>query len=220
MNKKDMLENIKFTDYQTESLGGQWLYTPYMDYYKRNKRDIKKYIKYDGRYFEMFEILPEYYNKAIIYKELEKENYILLSYETILQRFNFEGMSKKEILKNVNVEMEGWKMKAIYINKNKKNEQRLYIEIVNCNDIKITWYSKDPTDFYENKIYYSLDKNILKLEYKDNTENVYIFTPAEKKKIKKECIKLFLKEYKLLTNSDYKNKKIEFIKENLKKMEG
>lgn len=127
------LENIKFTDYQFESLGGQWIYTPYMDYYKRNKRDIKKYIKYDGRYFEIFEIIPGYYNKAIIYKELEKENYILLSYETIvaeykdkkmilygyysqttakhintfLQKFDFEGMNKKEILKNVNVEMEG-----------------------------------------------------------------------------------------------------------------
>lgn len=126
-SKKD----LKFTDYQFENLGGQWTYTPYMDYYKRNKKDIKKYLKYDGRLFELYENIECYYNKALIYKEIEKENYILLSYETVvceyinnkmiiygyysrttsnhinmfLRMHGYESMSKKEIENNINKEL-------------------------------------------------------------------------------------------------------------------
>lgn len=129
----EKIKDINFVDYQFDSLGGQWIYTPYMDYYKRNKRDVKKYIKFNGRYFELFEILPGYYNKAIIYKEIEKENYFLLSYETIVAEYKdekmilygyysqttakhintflhingYKSMSKKEIENNINKELEG-----------------------------------------------------------------------------------------------------------------
>ena len=124
------MENLKkenFTDYQFENLGGQW---GQYGSYKRNKRDIKKYIKYDGRYFELFENISGYYNKALIYKEINKNNYILLSYETVvseykenkmilygwysmttanhinafLHRFNYASMGKQAILKNINKE--------------------------------------------------------------------------------------------------------------------
>lgn len=121
---------MKYKNYQCDNLGGEWIYNGYGSNYKRNKRNIVEFLRYDNRYFTLYEILEGYYNKAIIYKEDGKENYILLSYETVvaeykegkmvlygyysrttsnhinsfLRKFNYLPMSKKEIEKMENIE--------------------------------------------------------------------------------------------------------------------
>lgn len=123
-NIEKIKDILKYTDY-SQNLGGEFNYSGYMKTYKRNKRNIKQYLKYDGKYFELYENISGYYNKALIYKEVDKNNYILLSYETVvaeytegkmlingyysrttsnhintfLHKFNYKSMSKKEIEK-------------------------------------------------------------------------------------------------------------------------
>ena len=125
------MEDIK--RYNIDNLGGhiidQW------GTYKRNKRDIVKKIKYNNKIYKMIRNLDGFYNKALIYQNVKNSsNYILLSYETIvaeyngeymtiygyysqtttkhinafLERFGFKGMSKSEMLQNIN--------KKIYFN--------------------------------------------------------------------------------------------------------
>ena len=101
-------------------------------------------------------------------------------------------------------------MKKVII-KRKRGDMILFLEIVNCDDIKISYASLDPSDFYEYHIYYSLEKNILKHEYNDEEENVYTFTEKERNKIKRACLKLFLKEYNKISESPYKTQKINII---------
>lgn len=123
-NIEKIKDILKYTDY-SQNLGGEFNYSGYMETYKRNKRNIKQYLKYNNKYFELYENISGYYNKALIYKEVDKNNYILLSYETVvaeyiggkmlingyysrttanhintfLHKFNYKSMSKKEIEK-------------------------------------------------------------------------------------------------------------------------
>lgn len=108
-------------------------------------------------------------------------------------------------------------MKKLILKRNHE-EIVLFLEIANCDDIRVTYFSPKPYDFLEYSIYYSLEKNILKHEYNDEVENVYIFTEKERNKIKKACLKLFLKEYGKLDESNYKTQKINIINRHLKEV--
>lgn len=93
--------------------------------FKRNKRDIIKEFTHEGIDYILVKNLEGYYNKALIYQnKSNSNNYILVSYNTIvaeinenkyiiygyysettkrhinafLQRFGLETLSKKEIL--------------------------------------------------------------------------------------------------------------------------
>lgn len=108
-------------------------------------------------------------------------------------------------------------MKRVIIRK-KSGDIILFLKIVNCDDIKIDYITSDHIRFYEDQMYYSLEKNILKLNYNDEIENVYIFTEKERKRIKKACLKLFLKEYKVLNECDYTRRKINVINKYLEEV--
>lgn len=83
------MENKKIYRYSYDNLGGkimnQW------GAYKRNKRDIRELIEYDGNIYKQIENIDGFYNKAIIYQDIENSNnYFLLSYETIVAEYNGE----------------------------------------------------------------------------------------------------------------------------------
>lgn len=81
------MENKKIYKYNFDNLGGeiinQW------GTYKRNKRNIRESIEYNGNIYKQIENIDGFYNKAIIYQDIKNSNnYFLLSYETIVAEYN------------------------------------------------------------------------------------------------------------------------------------
>lgn len=103
-------------------------------------------------------------------------------------------------------------MNEIFLNK----EKSILIDIKNCNDIKIDYLIQG---YYIADFYYSLDKNILKISYNDEKENVDFLSIQEKRKIKKLCLKEFYNVYNKIKKDDYIKKQLKTIKKYLNKLE-
>lgn len=59
--------------------------------YRRNKSEIEKELFLEGEMCELYEIVPGFYNKALIYKSKNanlagKFNYYLMSYDTVVAK--------------------------------------------------------------------------------------------------------------------------------------
>ena len=81
------MENKKIYKYNYNNLGGE-IINQYGTY-KRNKRNIRELIEYNGNIYKKIENIDGFYNKAIIYQNIKNSNnYILLSYETIVSEYN------------------------------------------------------------------------------------------------------------------------------------
>lgn len=103
-------------------------------------------------------------------------------------------------------------MNEIFLNK----ENSIVIDIKNCNDIKIDYLVGG---YYIADFYYSLDKNILKIAYNDEEENIDFLSIQEKRRIKKICLKEFLNVYNKIKKDDFIKKQLKTIKKYLNRLE-
>ena len=124
------MEKEKICVYGWDNLGG---YFGGYGEFKRNKRDIVEKIKYNGSIYKLIENIDGFYNKALIYQNMEYNNeYFLLSYETVVAEYNGEyielfGYYSQTTAKHINYFLQKFGFAAM-CKKEIENTSKLYFK--------------------------------------------------------------------------------------------
>lgn len=122
-------KNEKVYNYYYDDMGGYFF--GYGNY-KRNKRDIRNYIEYKNKVYKLIENINGFYNKALIYENIEDEKeQFLLSYNTIVSikkdnQIEIFGYYSKTTANHINYFINKYGLKSL-CKKEIENTNILYI---------------------------------------------------------------------------------------------